>query len=225
MARLTTMARGGGCGCKLGKSALAEALALMPGAPADARVLAFVVGFGGAATRRRTACGTTWPSWPPVNFFTPHRQRPGHLRGDRRHQRPQRPARDGREAGLRARGGGPPGRRGPRRPRRDHARGRRGRDGRRLSGAGGPHHRRPRAQYGLAAVGTAHPERLLSNAAGRPGDLLFLTKPLGVGVIATAAMRDGCNQDAGPPPRSRCWPRTAPRRPRPWRRGCAARPT
>ena len=54
----------------------------------------------------------------------------------------------------------------------------------------------PEPKYGLAAVGTAHPDRLLSNAAGRPGDLLFLTKPLGVGVITTAAMRDGCNPDA-----------------------------
>jgi selenide,water dikinase len=45
----------------------------------------------------------------------------------------------------------------------------------------------PEPKYGLAVVGTAHPDRILSNAAGTPGDLLILTKPLGVGVIVTAA--------------------------------------
>ena len=71
----------------------------------------------------------------------------------------------------------------------------------------------PEPKYGLAAVGTAHPDRLLSNAAGRPGDLLVLTKPLGVGVITTAAMaRLDATRMPWPPPPSRCWPRTAPRR-------------
>ncbi len=44
----------------------------------------------------------------------------------------------------------------------------------------------PEPKYGLAVIGTAHPDRILGNAAGRPGDLLVLTKPLGVGVIVTA---------------------------------------
>ncbi|MDX6647790.1 MAG: selenide, water dikinase [Miltoncostaeaceae bacterium] len=42
-------------------------------------------------------------------------------------------------------------------------------------------------KYGLSVVGTAHPDRLMTNAAGRPGDVLVLTKPLGTGVAATAA--------------------------------------
>jgi selenide,water dikinase len=41
--------------------------------------------------------------------------------------------------------------------------------------------------FGLAVVGTVHPQRLLTNAGARPGDVLILTKPLGLGVITTAA--------------------------------------
>jgi selenide, water dikinase len=45
----------------------------------------------------------------------------------------------------------------------------------------------PEPKYGLAVVGTAHPDRLLTNAGGRPGDALVLTKALGVGIVATAS--------------------------------------
>jgi len=41
--------------------------------------------------------------------------------------------------------------------------------------------------YGMAVTGTVHPERIWQNGGARPGDLLVLTKPLGTGVITTAA--------------------------------------
>ena len=41
-------------------------------------------------------------------------------------------------------------------------------------------------KYGLAVTGLVHPDKTTSNDGARPGDLLFLTKPLGNGVIATA---------------------------------------
>ena len=41
-------------------------------------------------------------------------------------------------------------------------------------------------KYGLAVTGTVHPDRIVRNRGGRPGDRLVLTKPLGTGVIATA---------------------------------------
>jgi selenide,water dikinase len=41
----------------------------------------------------------------------------------------------------------------------------------------------PEPKYGLAVTGTADPERLLRNDAGRPGTPLTLTKPLGIGVL------------------------------------------
>jgi selenide,water dikinase len=44
--------------------------------------------------------------------------------------------------------------------------------------------------YGLAVVGTVHPDRVVSNAGGRPGDVLVLTKPLGIGIVTTAAKQD-----------------------------------
>lgn len=44
--------------------------------------------------------------------------------------------------------------------------------------------------YGLAVTGFVHPERVLTNSAARPGDALILTKPLGVGVLTTAAKAD-----------------------------------
>jgi selenide,water dikinase len=47
----------------------------------------------------------------------------------------------------------------------------------------------PEPKYGLAVTGTVHPAAILTNAGGRPGDALVLTKPLGAGVISTAAKR------------------------------------
>jgi selenide,water dikinase len=44
-------------------------------------------------------------------------------------------------------------------------------------------------KYGLAVTGRAHPDRLLTNAAARPGDRLVLTKPLGIGILTTAGKR------------------------------------
>jgi selenide, water dikinase len=41
-------------------------------------------------------------------------------------------------------------------------------------------------KYGLAVTGTAHPDRLLTNAGARPGDALILTKALGTGILTTA---------------------------------------
>jgi len=41
--------------------------------------------------------------------------------------------------------------------------------------------------YGLAVTGTVHPEKIWRNAGAEPGDALVLTKPLGTGVITTAA--------------------------------------
>jgi selenide, water dikinase len=41
--------------------------------------------------------------------------------------------------------------------------------------------------FGLAVVGTVHPEKILTNAGAKPGDALVLTKPLGLGIITTAS--------------------------------------
>ncbi|MEZ2352437.1 selenide, water dikinase SelD [Caballeronia sp. RCC_10] len=44
--------------------------------------------------------------------------------------------------------------------------------------------------YGLAALGIVHPSRVKRNAAARPGDVLVLGKPLGVGVLSAALKKD-----------------------------------
>ena len=41
--------------------------------------------------------------------------------------------------------------------------------------------------YGLAVSGFVHPQKILTNSGAHPGDVLILTKPLGVGVLTTAA--------------------------------------
>ena len=42
-------------------------------------------------------------------------------------------------------------------------------------------------KYGLSVTGFMHPAQLLSNSSAREGDILLLTKPLGVGILTTAA--------------------------------------
>lgn len=44
-------------------------------------------------------------------------------------------------------------------------------------------------KFGLAVVGTVHPDRVLRKGGGRPGDALVLTKPLGTGIVATGLKR------------------------------------
>jgi selenide,water dikinase len=41
-------------------------------------------------------------------------------------------------------------------------------------------------KYGLSVMGLIHPDHILTKAGARPGDMLLLTKPLGVGIITTA---------------------------------------
>lgn len=42
-------------------------------------------------------------------------------------------------------------------------------------------------KYGLSVTGIVHPDRIRANNTGRAGDKLILTKPLGVGLVCTAA--------------------------------------
>ena len=44
-------------------------------------------------------------------------------------------------------------------------------------------------KFGLVVMGLVHPQRILKNAGGQPGDWLVLTKPLGVGTLTTALKR------------------------------------
>jgi selenide, water dikinase len=50
-------------------------------------------------------------------------------------------------------------------------------------------------KFGLAVTGTIHPDRILTNANAKPGDVLVLTKPLGTGFVTTAAKKNTCPQE------------------------------
>jgi selenide,water dikinase len=52
--------------------------------------------------------------------------------------------------------------------------------------AGGHTIRDEEPKYGLAVVGTVHPDGVWPKAGARPGDALFLTKPLGTGIVLQA---------------------------------------
>jgi selenide,water dikinase len=51
-------------------------------------------------------------------------------------------------------------------------------------------------KFGLSVTGIVHPERYLTNSALNPGDHIFLTKPLGTGVITTAIKGEIASQEA-----------------------------
>lgn len=54
---------------------------------------------------------------------------------------------------------------------------------------GGHSVRDPEIKFGFAVTGDVHPKRIVTNAGARPGDVLVLTKPLGIGILATALKR------------------------------------
>lgn len=55
---------------------------------------------------------------------------------------------------------------------------------------GGHTIRNPEPIYGMAVTGLARPNRIITNAKARPGDVLVLTKPLGSGIITTGIKRN-----------------------------------
>jgi selenide,water dikinase len=52
--------------------------------------------------------------------------------------------------------------------------------------AGGHTIDNPQPIYGLAAVGMVHPDMVKTNAASRVGDVLIITRPIGIGIMTTA---------------------------------------
>ena len=53
--------------------------------------------------------------------------------------------------------------------------------------AGGHSIEDPEPKYGLCVTGLVHPDRVLTNSGAKEGDILVLTKPLGTGILTTAA--------------------------------------
>jgi selenide,water dikinase len=61
--------------------------------------------------------------------------------------------------------------------------------------AGGHSVKDQEIKYGLAVTGIVHPQRYWSNAGAREGDVLLLTKPLGMGTVSTALKRGAVDPD------------------------------
>lgn len=50
-------------------------------------------------------------------------------------------------------------------------------------------------KYGLSVMGMVHPDKVITNSAAKPGDVLILTKPLGLGILNTAIKADLVNEE------------------------------
>jgi selenide,water dikinase len=184
--RLTTLSHGAGCGCKLPAAALHPIIRGLP-ALEDPDVLVGAAGADDAAVYRLT---DELALVQTVDFFTPIVDDPydfGRIAATNAlsdiYAMGARPimalnlvafpleALGGEVLGAIMRGG---------------------HDAVRLAGAsiaGGHSIDDPEPKYGLAVTGIVHPDEILTNAGGRVGDLLVLSKPLGAGVVATAAKR------------------------------------
>lgn len=45
-------------------------------------------------------------------------------------------------------------------------------------------------KFGLAVTGTIHPDKIRTNSGAQPGDVLILTKPIGVGILTSSIKKD-----------------------------------
>src|SRR5450759_3155834 len=50
----------------------------------------------------------------------------------------------------------------------------------------------PEPKFGYTVIGEVHPDRVMTNDGAKPGDLIYLTKPLGSGLVTTAIKRGLC---------------------------------
>ena len=50
-------------------------------------------------------------------------------------------------------------------------------------------------KYGLAVTGFVDPKKILTNSAAKPGDVLILTKPIGIGILTSAMKADLCTEE------------------------------
>ncbi len=185
--RLTAFSHGAGCACKIGPKDLGEILSKLPG-PTDARVLVGTATSDDAAVYQLTA---ELALVQTIDFFTPIVDDP--------YQYGQIAATNA-ISDVYAMGGRPllalnvvafPSTELPMSILGDILRG--GLDKAREAGVqvvGGHSIDDKEPKYGMAVTGIVHPDRILKNSTAQPGDRLFLTKPLGMGIVSTAIKRD-----------------------------------
>lgn len=69
---------------------------------------------------------------------------------------------------------------------------------------GGHSIKNPEPIYGLSVTGLVHPDRMMTNAFAKPGDVLVLTKPLGTGILTTGIKRGLVSSSLIEQPSTRC---------------------
>jgi selenide,water dikinase len=187
--RLTSLAHGGGCGCKLSPAVLRDLLSGMPAAAAFTDLLVGTETGDDAAVYRisddQAVVATT-------DFFTPIVDDPfdfGRIAAANALSDVY--AMGGRPIMALAILGMPLGKIEPDAVRAILAGGASvcGEAG--IPVAGGHSIDAPEPIYGLAVVGLVHPNRVLRNSGGKAGDILILSKGLGVGVISAALKQGG----------------------------------
>ena len=184
--RLTSMAVGGGCACKLPAADLAEVLQGLP-VVTDARVLAGTTGFDDAAVVSITGDIALVQT---VDFFTPLVDDPFDF---------GRIAATNAISDVYAMGGEPlcalaiagfPRDLDPDTVRAVFAGGAAAASEAGIAIVGGHTIVDPEPKYGLVVSGTVRPDAIWRNAGGQVGDVLVLTKALGTGVVANALRAD-----------------------------------
>jgi selenide,water dikinase len=186
--RLTALAHGGGCGCKLSPAVLRELLAEMPTAQAFPNLLVGIETGDDAAVYRlndeQAVVATT-------DFFMPIVDDPfdfGRIAAANALSDVY--AMGGRPILALAILGIPLGKIAPQTVRAILAGGAAICTEAGIPVAGGHSIDAPEPIYGLAVIGLVRPDRVLRNSGAKPGDALILSKPLGIGVIS-AALKSG----------------------------------
>jgi selenide,water dikinase len=186
--RLTALAHGGGCGCKLSPRVLRELLADMPAAQGFADLIVGIETGDDAAVYRlndeQAVIATT-------DFFMPIVDDPydfGRIAATNALSDVY--AMGGKPLFALAILGMPLGKLEPQAVRQILAGGAAICKNAGIPVAGGHSIDAPEPIYGLAVIGLVHPDRVLRNSGARAGDALILSKPLGIGVIS-AALKSG----------------------------------
>ena len=186
--RLTSLAHGGGCGCKLAPNVLADILSDMPLAVGDANLLVDAAKSDDAAVYRvndETALVAT------TDFFTPIVDDPftfGQIAATNALSDVF--AMGAKPVFCLAIVGMPIGKLPNETIREILAGGRSIAEAAGAPIAGGHSIDAAEPIYGLVALGLGHPDRLLLNSNARGGDVLILGKPLGIGIYSAALKRE-----------------------------------
>jgi selenide,water dikinase len=191
--RLTSLAHGGGCGCKIAPNVLREILSDMPVLTDHAALLVDASTSDDAAVYKVSADAALVAT---TDFFMPIVDDPYEFgRIAAANALSDVFAMGGRPIFTLAVVGMPLGKMRPETIRRILAGGRDVSEAAGAPVAGGHSIDSAEPIYGLVALGLVHPDRVLRNVGARAGDVLILGKPLGIGIFS-AALKRGTLGDA-----------------------------